>query len=55
MSRDYYLKLASIYEQMQIAVKSKPVKYALLKDISISPALFQMLLSLMQQNIDITN
>ena len=43
MSRDYYLKLASIYEQMQIAVKSKPVKYALLKEYTASPGYNNML------------
>jgi len=41
MSRDYYLKLAHIYEQMQLtnskAKKVKTVKHSLLKEFTTSP------------------
>lgn len=37
MVRDYYLKLARIYEQMQLTNKVKPVKPSLLKEFTTSP------------------
>ena len=37
MVRDYYLKLAHIYEQMQVTNKVKPVKPSLLKEFTTSP------------------
>ena len=37
MARDYYLKLAHIYEQMQLTNKIKPVKPSLLKEFTTSP------------------
>lgn len=43
MSRDYYLKLAHIYEQMQLTNKVKPVKPFLLKEFTTSPGYNNML------------
>lgn len=37
MARDYYLKLAHIYEQMQLTNKVKPVKPSLLNEFTTSP------------------
>ena len=43
MSRDYYLKLAHIYEQMQVTNKVKPIKPSLLKEFTTSPGYNNML------------
>ena len=43
MSRDYYLKLAHIYEQMQVTNKVKPIKPSLLKEYTTSPGYNNML------------